>query len=206
MQHTAIAEVGNFLVKRLRAYMVPETLMNPDQIGLCSPEERGDLVLGLYLYDIRESDEIRDASLIALDASRQRYPSSYLNLYYMVTAYSKGDLKYRAEEEQKLLGRVVQVFASYPTLDELSGAGETAGAPVVPAIVMQNLSLEDKLRIWTVPNVSYRTSLFYRVGPVEIESERVRKIGRVTSAEFKMEQMPDGAAPRERETGAADGG
>ncbi len=187
MQHTAIAEVGNILVKRLRAHLTPEVLADPNQIGLCSPEERGDLILGIYLYDIRESDELRRTSMVTVDASRQRYPSICLNLYYMVTAYSKGDLKFRAEEEQKILGKVVQVFASYPSLDELAGDQSTDVEPVVPAIVMQNLPLEDKLRIWTVPNAAYRTSLFYKIGPVEIESERFRETRRVTDAEFTLE-------------------
>lgn len=187
MTHTGIAEVGSALVDRLRSYMVPEVIMNPDHIGLCSPADKGDLALGLYLYDIRESDEIRGSSMIMVDSTRQKFPSSFLNLYYMITAYSNGDIKYRAEEEQKILGRVIQIFADFATFDDmLQGVGAPEGE-TVPTIVMQNLSLEDKMRIWTVPEAAYKTSLFYRVGPVEINSQKIKDAQRVVALEFNVE-------------------
>ena len=55
--------------------------------------------------------------MVTVDASRQKYPPAYLTLFYMVTAYSNGDVKYRSEEEQRLLGRVIQVFHDYSVLD-----------------------------------------------------------------------------------------
>lgn len=91
MRHTAIAEIGNTLAEILRTSMVPDTIANPDHIGLCSPADKGDLAVGIYLYDIRESEEIRGNSMVMVDPSRQRYPSSFLTLYYMITAYSNGD-------------------------------------------------------------------------------------------------------------------
>lgn len=187
MRYTGIAEIGSALVDRLRTHMVPEVIMSPDHIGLCSPADKGDMELSLYLYDICESDEIRGTSMVMVDSARQKYPSSYLNLHYMVTAYSNGDIKYRAEVEQKILGRVIQIFADYATFDDMFqgiGAPETE---IVPIIVMQNMSLEDKMRIWTVPDVAYKTSLFYRVGPVEIDSQKVRDAQRVVAVDFTME-------------------
>lgn len=187
MRHTGIAEIGSVLVDRLRTYMVPEVIMSPNHIGLCSPADKGDLALGIYLYDIRESDEIRGSSMIMVDSARQKFPSSFLNLYYMITAYSNGDIKYRAEEEQKILGRVVQIFADFATFDDmLQGIGTPEGE-TVPTIVMQNLSLEDKMRIWTVPDVAYKTSLFYRVGPVEIDSRKTKDAQRVVAVDFTVE-------------------
>lgn len=186
MRHTGIAEIGGALVERLRIHMVPEVIRSTDHIGLCSPADKGDMELGLYLYDIRESDEIRGTSMIMVDAARQKYPSSFFNLYYMVTAYSGSDSKYRAEEEQKILGRVIQIFSDYATFDDmLQGVGSPEGE-TAPTIVMQNLSLEDKLRAWTVPDVAYKTSLFYRVGPIEIDSRRVKDTQRVVDVDFTV--------------------
>lgn len=180
MKYTAIAETGGRLVRLLKTYMVPDMLANPDHIGLCSPADRGDFEVGIFLYDIKENDSLRTQEMVSLNESRQRYPSSYLDLYYMITAYSMGDIKYRAEEEQRILGGVVQILRDSGTL----GGEEDLAA----SIELLNLSLEEKMRVWTVPNAAYKTSLFYRVGPVEVESARTRTTSRVTDVEFKVKE------------------
>ena len=45
---TVIADVGESLVRLLRENLCPEVILSPDSIGLCSPAERGDLILGLH--------------------------------------------------------------------------------------------------------------------------------------------------------------
>lgn len=197
MRYTAIAEMGNSLVEILRTFMVPDTISNPDHIGLCSPADKGDLAVGIYLYDIRESEEIRGNSMIMSDPVRQRYPSSFLTLYYMITAYSNGDIKYRSEEEHKILGRIVQVLADHAVLEDKVQAGGSPDGETLATIEMQNLSLEDKMRIWNVPNTAYKTSLFYKIGPVEIESERTKDAHRVLDAVFTFRHQEKGEGQNE---------
>lgn len=187
MRHTAIAETGNALAELLRTYMVPEVIMNPDHIGLCSPAEKGDLEVGIYLYDVRENEEVRSHSMIIVDSSRQKYPSSFLNLYYMITAYSNGDIKYRSEEEHKILGKIVQVYRDHAVLEQMIQGTGTPDGETIPTIELLNLNLEDKMRIWSVPNTAYKTSLFYKVGPVEIESEKTKDAQRVVDITFTVE-------------------
>ena len=188
MRHTAIAEAGNTLVEFLRTHMVPETIMNPDHIGLCSPADKGDLALGICLYDIRECEEIRSHTMIMLDPSNQKYPPSFLNLYYMFTAYSNGDIKYRAEEEQRILGRTIQILCDHAIFEHMVQGSGTPDGETVPTIEIQNLTMEEKMRIWSVPNTAYKTSLFYKLGPVEIESERTKGAQRVVDAAFAVEE------------------
>ena len=78
---TSIADVGMAIVKLLRRELVPDTLQNPDAIGLCSPADRGDYIVGIHLYDIRESEELRVNTMIARGAEELQYPPSYVNLY-----------------------------------------------------------------------------------------------------------------------------
>ncbi len=59
----------------------------------------------------------------------------------------------------------------------------------MPAAEMLNLPLEEKLRIWNIPNVAYKTSLFYKVGPIEIQSEKTRDIQRVVDAVFRIDNQ-----------------
>lgn len=186
MKSTAIADVGNALVQLLKIQMVPESLQNPDHIGLCSPVERGDFEIGIHLYDIRENKEVRSHDMVTVDTLRQKFPPVYLSLYYMVTAYSNGDIKYRSEEEQRLLGRIVQVLRDSAVFGE--GVLNQDGRDPEPVIEMLSLPLEEKMRIWSTPNTAYKTSLFYRVGPVAVESTRSREVRRVTDITFTVKE------------------
>lgn len=188
MNYTAVAESGKLLVQLLRSQLTPETVINPDHIGLCSPAEKGDLEVGIHLYDLKESEDFRQQSMTMADTSTQKYPSTYLSLYYMITAYSNGDIKYRSEEEQRILGKVVQVLADYPALGSDRLISSLPGGGIAPVLTMLNLSLEEKLRVWNVPNSAYKTSLFYKLGPLEIESARIRKAKRVVDIDMTVAQ------------------
>ena len=50
------------------------------------------------------------------------------------------------------------------------------------------MTLEDKMRIYSVPNAGYKLSLFYRAAPVEIESTRSRRAARVMDVDFGLEE------------------
>ena len=115
--YTAIADIGNALTELLRLNIVPEVLANEESIGVCSPEDKGDFLLGLYLYDIKQSEVFRNSEMQIMDSKRQKYPPVNLELYYMLTAYSNGDVKFRSLEEHKILGKVIQVFTDNSILD-----------------------------------------------------------------------------------------
>ena len=54
-RHTIIADTGKRLVEILQEALVPGLIQNAAEIGLRSPEDRGDVSLGLFLYDVRLS-------------------------------------------------------------------------------------------------------------------------------------------------------
>ena len=105
---TGIAEVSRKIVELLQQQLVPELIPDGNKICLCSPDERKDTVLGIFLYDVRECEEIRRSGMINIGADRQAYPPIYISLYYMITAYVSSDLKFRMLQEQQILGKVVQ--------------------------------------------------------------------------------------------------
>lgn len=191
--YTILADVGNAVTELLRTEMVPEVLMNEESIGVCSPEDKGDFLLGLYLYDVKPSELFRDSEMQNVDSRRQKYPSQYLDLYYMMTAYSNGDVKFRSLEEHRILGRAMQVLADYSLLDAatLKPVQNPAGAAV--GIELLSLSLEEKMKIWVFPNKAYKLSVFFRVAPVELESIRTKQVQRVVDIQFAVkEQKADG--------------
>lgn len=182
--YSILSDVGNGIVRLLRHWLVPDIILNSEAIGLCSPEDKGDLALGIYLYDVRESEEMMGMEKRLVTADTKRAPSQYLNLYYMITAYSASDIKFRASEEQRILGRVIQVLWDHRVLgDEYLSEG---AEPV--RIEMLRLDHEEKMKMWNMPNLPYKLSLYYKVYPVEIESQKVKKIQRVADVDFTFKE------------------
>ena len=177
--YTKIADTGNGVIALLKDALIPELLNSPDQIGLCSPEDHGDFAVGVWLYDVSEDTSIQAHEMTNIGRNTQRYPSMYLTLHYMITLYLQSDLKYRAPQEHHILGRIIQTFRDHVT--PLEGA---TGTNI--RIQMKDLELEEKLRLWTVPNMAYRTSLFYTAGPVEIQSTRRKTVTRVREIDYRI--------------------
>lgn len=188
MKYTGIAEVSHALTEMLQQNMIPDVVKSAEQIGLCSPSEKGDFTVMIWLYDIRENEELRSHAMAAIDSTKQKYPSSYVNLYYMITACSGGDVKYQAGEEQQILGKLLQVLQDHAVFERLSGNKEDTGAELICSIGLLNLSMEEKMRVFHAPGMGYKTSLFYEVGPIEIESEKTRQVQRVVDIRFDVEE------------------
>jgi hypothetical protein len=184
-KYTMIADTGQRLVEILQRELVPDVIQNPNEIGLRSPEDHGDVSLGLFLYSVEESEEVRQAGTAIIRNDSLKKVPVYLSLYYMITAYSSGDVKYRLTQEEQILGRVIQVFHDYSMipLDEVDP--ESMGGMNL-RITMQRLTLDEKSKIWNFPNVGNRLSLFYKVAPVAIDSALATKITRVTELDINV--------------------
>ena len=63
-EYSAIADVSQLLIQEMQSVLVPDVVTSNDKIGLCSPAEHNDISLGIFLYDIMESEEIRRSSMI----------------------------------------------------------------------------------------------------------------------------------------------
>lgn len=187
-RYTIIADVGEKLVSILQRELVPAVLPNPNEVGLCSPEEHGDISLGLFLYDVKESEEVRQQGAAVIKKEKLMKPPIYLNLYYMITAYSGGDIRYKLTQEQRILGKVMQTFYDYPMIP-LEEVDKDAVNGMDLRIQMQKISIDEKSRIWNFPNVGNKLSLFYKVSPVAIESELTSDMTRVTDLDITVTNM-----------------
>lgn len=187
--YSVIADVSRIMVSKLQRVLVPDLISGNDKIDVCSPAEHNDISLGLFLYDIMESEEIRRSTMMVSGMSNKMvYPPIYLNLYYMLTPYFMGNVKYRSIGEQEALGKIIQYFHDYPiiTYDELNSTDD-GGTDL--RIELLRLDMEQKQRIWTFPNEPYRTSLFYKISPVVIHSSRYRNITRVSDARINVNSV-----------------
>lgn len=139
-----------------------------------------ELKLGMFLYQVQEAAALRNQPLLpeSLTAGRRVQP---LELSYIVTAYAQ-----QIEDGQRLLGRVMQVFFEFSSLQGslLQGALADIGQPL--RIVLQTLSLEDVNRLWTAfPSKAYRLSLIYHVSPVFLLSSLQDGGGRVVTRDLE---------------------
>ena len=171
MGFSSISEVGNRIVSILKKELVPDVVQHPAAIGMCSPEDHGDLVVGVYLYDIGPNNDIVERGMVTRDRHTQSYPSTFLTLRYMITVWSMGDLKFKTEEEHRILGRVIQTLADNSVIGQTSSI---YGKPMDTRIELERIEPGEKLRLWNFPNKPYQLSLFYRAQPVEITSTRTR--------------------------------
>lgn len=186
--YTGIAETGEKIIELLQRELVPEVLQNPNEIGLRSPEEYGDAVLGVFLYDIKESEEIRQQAQGIIRNERIRRPPIYLNLFYAITVYSKAEVRYRSQQEQSILGKVIQTFHDYPILPlKTMSPGDTEGIDL--RIQMLRLTVDEKSKIWSFPNMGNRLSLFYKVSPIAIDAGSSSEFTRVTDLDITITAM-----------------
>ena len=63
-RYTIIAEIDEHLRQVLADGLVPELLPDKNAVGLCSPDEKGDLNVGICLYDICENENLRISGMV----------------------------------------------------------------------------------------------------------------------------------------------
>ncbi len=179
--YTSVADVGITLVKLLRDNMVPEPVAQPEFIGLACPAEKGDFRLTLFLYNIVESGEHRSNEMQVTSSGLVKYPPLSMNLHYLLTAHSGSDLQTRALDESRILGRAMQVFFDNPIVKKPNMLGIPDDRDEEVRIILENMNSEDMMKLWTFPNLPYKLSVSYMVGPVYIDSTRVKSVKRILS-------------------------
>ena len=183
-----ISDVSEAIIRILRDGMVPDIIPGSEGIGMCHPSDKGDIQLGICLYDVKRNPDIIATDRIPVGASKLRNPPLYVDLYYMITAYSMSDIKFRTLEEAKILGRTMQLLQSHAVLKGDILGKSAAELTQVPRIEFLDLETEEKTRIWSIPDVPYKLSLFYKVYPIEIDSLTVSEISRVSTVDITLEE------------------
>lgn len=182
--YTVIADVGRTLVQLLQENLVPDLIQQPEMIGLAPPADKGDLALSLFLYSIKESGESRQNEMIMRGAGKMQFPPMSVDLYYLITAHSNSEIPVRSLDEHRILGRVMQVLYDHSILRGSALVGSLAEANEEVRIVMNDLKMETLVNFF--PNMPYKLSISYAVGPVNIDSTRIRTTKRVLETDFNI--------------------
>jgi len=182
-----VADVGNSMLKVLRDNLCPEIIPQPEMIGLGSPAERGDFRLTLFLYNIIESGEFRHNEAVPINSKTVGYPPLSLDLYYLLTAHSNAEISFRTADEHRIMGKAMQALFDNAILRGPNLMGTLAEKNEEVRVVIDNLPFDLMMKLWTFPNVPYKLSVSYLVGPVYVDSMRTRSVGRVLEVSSNKE-------------------
>lgn len=190
-EYTAIRAVTRSLRELLRQNITLSS--DPELAGvgidLRSPKEMREdndaQGVSLWLYRVVRNGHLLNQPPERDAANRLRGRPLPVNLYYLVTPIAA-----TSDDEQLLLGRVLQVFNDHATIrgtlltDALQNGSEEF------RLTLEPLSLEELTRVWDALKEPYQTSVSYLVQVVEIDSAlEPALVGPVTSFETEYLQI-----------------
>ena len=118
--------------------------------------------VSVFLYNITELSSMRNQPQTTPNSSK---PSLYLNLRYLITP-----LTLNVENDQIVLGKIMQLFSETPVLrgSDLQGSLSETGDDL--RITLDALAADDLNKLWTMFSTPYKLCVSYTVYPVRIES------------------------------------
>lgn len=186
-EYSIIADLGNEIVKLLRENLCPEPVKNPESIMLCPQSEASDYLLGVHLYDIQEDGDYQQLNMITLDERTRRYPPIAITLYYMFTVRSQAHISSKSIDEQRILGRVMQVLYDNPVFKISHTGSELVDEEIY--LTPNLLSFEDKSKLWgNADSSASRLALYFKAAPILINSNRTAKSSRVIDISVKVSE------------------
>jgi hypothetical protein len=139
-------------------------IQNPEQITFLSPKdavEQKPPQISVYLYNITELTSMRNQPTQTQNPSK---PPLYLNLRYLITPITNN-----ADDDQAVLGKILQIFHETPVLrgSDLQGSLSEGGEEL--KVMLDQASVDELSKIWSMLSAPYRLSVSYTVYPVRIE-------------------------------------
>jgi hypothetical protein len=160
------------------------SLSNPESdITLSPPRDQmqGNPHLSLYLYRIDQDGHLRNQPWLPDQQTGQRFPPMSVKLCYLITP-----LERKEDQNQLMLGRIIQHFHDQPVLDSLNGTplgNSHGGNSPEMRIAFEALSMEELSQVWNTLRTNYRLSIAYSVRIVTVDSaQAVAEAHRVVSA------------------------
>ncbi len=185
MSYLNISKVGKLLVSILQKNLYPALINNSDGVALCSPKDRMNASVGIYLYDFRES-AYKNNEPINIQSNIRIAPPIYLDLCYMITAYSDSDEKHRAIQEHTILGKIIEILRDNPIIDADAERFVEGDGPNNIKIEMLNIPYTEKEKMLNLLEPTHKPSIFYCVSPVSISSGRVSSVTRVRDLDMEV--------------------
>jgi hypothetical protein len=145
--------------------------LNGVPIDLRSPKEMRDdndaKGISLWLYRVVRDGETLNQPGRRLAPNKLEAQVLPINLFYLVTP-----LGARPEDEQALLGRVLQVFYDHAILNGAALKDALENSSEELRLILETQTLEDLTRVWHALAESYQLSVTYQVQLARISSDQ----------------------------------
>ena len=191
--YSIISNCSEHLVVLLREKMCPEPIPSANNIQVSSPSSQDvDYLVGVYLYDIVEMQDVALGPNIRKGRVRLTRPPRPYMLYYCIFVNGGSQMGLKDLDVQKILGKVVQILNDNDSVRpvELQPWLETPEPPIV--FSQAKINLEEKHRVWSALHKPYNLSLFFKAGPVFLSSEDIIVTPEVVEAEFNIDMKSKG--------------
>jgi hypothetical protein len=143
-------------------------IKSPEQISFQSPQDAQakSAQISVFLYKVAELTSMRNQP----QNPQEPRTLMYLSLRYLITPFTKN-----AEEDQIILGKILQIFAETPVLRGSSLQGSLTEAGDDLRIMLDELAVDELNKLWTMLSLPYRLCVSYTVLPVKIGSAKTEK-------------------------------
>jgi len=133
------------------------------QINYLSPKEiqTESAQISVFLYNVTELPGMRNQP----QTTQNPHTLLYLNLHYLITPLTQN-----AENDQIILGKIMQLFAETPILRGSNLQGSLLESGDELKIILDSPGAEDLNKLWTMLQTPYKFCISYSVFPVRIES------------------------------------
>jgi uncharacterized protein DUF4255 len=187
---TLIKDVGDTLAKILAENVNELQFENSISFGPPPPDEPSQNGLSLFLYLVSENLHLKNQEFEMDGPDKLHYPPLTLDLYYLLTPFSKaGDLEAQGVE-MMILANVMRTLHDNSILrgpslgDSLLESGNTE-----LRVVLNDISIEQLYQLWTMfKDTKYRLAVSYLVTPLIIPSSRELTARRVITKQLDFYQ------------------
>lgn len=169
-----------------------DLLPGSGRVGICAPDDPRDLMLGLYLYNIRPCYDITPQPLVQKGSGFREQAPQFVTLYYLMTAHSKAEEAHKVREEHNILFRAVETLLNTPVLTERE-LGFRPGAYIDRLqLRMLDLTPEEMANIRNYGSGTLGLSVGFCVTPVEVSAAVGEAVAGTSSADIRTSQKPQG--------------
>lgn len=168
-------EVSLKLIEYLQNILYPQYLHSKEDICLIAPyETEQDYRIGIMMYDMKRLaiSQLQYQN----EGENMRYPPKSVELFYIIYLNQKHQFGGQNQLlKQELLTHIVMAIEDNPRLNIYNQD---------TMMTLEDLSLDDKIRLWQSFSAPFQFCLYIKVSPVYIPSTRVKEVHRVQEIEY----------------------
>ncbi len=124
--------------------------------------------LSLFLYHLQPSAHLRNQRPLAVGPDGLRHPHLPLELHYLITPLDDEE-----DQNQLMLGRIIQHFHDEPAIVSLNGAlldDSFGGSSPALRVTLDAKTMEELAQVWQALETGFRLSLCYTVRLAAVDS------------------------------------